>query len=141
MGARKLETKSILKNIFYRKSNGNLISQLKILIQNQAVFETSSTNNFFLGLPIPTHSHRCTPKNVNVSFRTMWVCRNTAVGYRRSKVEKDSTVASLPRLVTPAKVTDMAAQLQGMFRTPWGFVSAKIKFLTVSSRRNGHPQI
>ena len=48
---------------------------------------------------------------------------------------------SLPRLVTPAKVPDMAAQLQGMFRTPWGFVSAKIKFLTVGSRRNGHPQI
>ena len=50
-------------------------------------------------------------------------------------------VASLPRLVTPAKVPDMAAQLQGMFGTPWGFVSAKIKFLTVGSRRNGHPQI
>ena len=32
MGVRKLETKSILKNTFYRKSNGNLISQLKILI-------------------------------------------------------------------------------------------------------------
>jgi hypothetical protein len=47
MGVRKLETKSILKNTFYRKSNGNLISLLKILIQNQAVFETSSTNNFF----------------------------------------------------------------------------------------------
>jgi hypothetical protein len=31
------------------KSNGNLISQLKILIsvQNRAVFETSSTDNFF----------------------------------------------------------------------------------------------
>jgi hypothetical protein len=50
-------------------------------------------------------------------------------------------IASLPRLVTPAKVPDMAAQLQGMFGTPWGFVSAKTKFLTVSSRRNGHPQI
>jgi len=48
---------------------------------------------------------------------------------------------SLPRLVTAAKVPDMAAQLQGMFGTPWGFVSAKIKFLTVGSRRNGHPQI
>ena len=50
-------------------------------------------------------------------------------------------ITSLPRLVTPAKVPDMAAQLQGMFGTPWGFVSAKIKFLTVGSRRNGHPQI
>ena len=50
-------------------------------------------------------------------------------------------VASLPTLVTPAKVPDMAAQLQGMFRTPLGFVSAKIKFLIVGSRRNGHPQI
>jgi hypothetical protein len=49
--------------------------------------------------------------------------------------------ASLPRLVTTAKVPDMAAQLQGMFGTPWGFVLAKIKFLTVGSRRNGHPQI
>jgi hypothetical protein len=29
------------------------------------------------------------------------------------------------RLVTPAKVSDMAAQLPGMFRTPVGFVSAK----------------
>ena len=48
---------------------------------------------------------------------------------------------SLPRLVTPAKVPDMVAQLQGMLRTPWVFVSAKIKFLTVGSRRNGHPQI
>jgi hypothetical protein len=38
--------------------------------------------------------------------------------------------------VTPTKVPNMAAQLQGMFRTPWGFVSAKIKFLTVGSRRN-----
>ena len=33
---------------------------------------------------------------------------------------------SLPRLVTPAKAHDMAAQLQGMFETPLGFVSAKI---------------
>ena len=47
MGVRKLETKSILKNTFYRKSNGNLISQLKILVQNQAVFSTSRSNNFF----------------------------------------------------------------------------------------------
>ena len=47
MGARKLETKSILKNTFYRKRNGNLISQLKILIQNQAVFRTLRSNNFF----------------------------------------------------------------------------------------------
>ena len=47
MGMRKLKIKKVLKNTFYRKSNGNLISQLKILIQNQAVFETSSTNNFF----------------------------------------------------------------------------------------------
>ena len=54
-----------------------------------------------------------------------------------------TTHTSLPRLVTPAKVPDMAAQLQGtcMFGTPWGFVSAKIKFLTVGFRRNGHPQI
>ena len=44
MGTRKLKSKSILKNTFYRKSNGNLISQLKILIQNRAVFETASTN-------------------------------------------------------------------------------------------------
>jgi len=35
-------------------------------------------------------------------------------------------VASLPRLLTPVKVPDMAAQLQGMFGTPLGFVSAKI---------------
>ena len=34
-------------------------------------------------------------------------------------------VASLPRLVTPAKVPDMAAQLQGMLGTPLGFVSTK----------------
>jgi hypothetical protein len=54
---------------------------------------------------------------------------------------KNYKVASLPRLVTPAKAPDMAAQLQGMFGTPLGFVSAKIKFLTVGSRRNGHPQI
>ena len=47
MGMRKLKIKKILKNTFYRKSNGNLISQLKILIQNRAVFETSSTDNFF----------------------------------------------------------------------------------------------
>jgi hypothetical protein len=52
-----------------------------------------------------------------------------------------STIASLPRLVTPAKAPDMAAQLQGMLGTPLGFVSAKIKFLTVGSLRNGHPQI
>jgi hypothetical protein len=48
---------------------------------------------------------------------------------------------SLPRLVTPAKVPDIAVQLQGMFGTPWGFVTAKIKFVTVGSRRNGHSQI
>ena len=47
MGMRKLKIKRFLKNAFYRKSNGNLISQLEILIQNRAVFETSSTNNFF----------------------------------------------------------------------------------------------
>jgi hypothetical protein len=47
MGMRKLKIKKVLKNTFYRKSNGNLISQLKILIQNRAVFETSSTNIFF----------------------------------------------------------------------------------------------
>jgi hypothetical protein len=35
----------------------------------------------------------------------------------------------------------MAAQLQGMLRTPLGFVSTKTKFLTVGSLRNGHPQI
>ena len=50
-------------------------------------------------------------------------------------------VTSLPRLVTPAKVPDMASQLYGMFVTPLGFVSAETKFLTVGSRRNGHPQI
>jgi len=50
-------------------------------------------------------------------------------------------VASLPRLVTPAKVHEMAAQLHCMFRTPLVFASAKIQFLTVGSRRNGHPQI
>ena len=47
MGMRKLKIKRFLKNTFYRKSNGNLISQLEILIQNRAVFATSSTNNFF----------------------------------------------------------------------------------------------
>ena len=47
MGTRKLKIKTVLKNTFYRKSNGNLISQLKILIQNQAVFSTSRSNNFF----------------------------------------------------------------------------------------------
>ena len=47
MGMRKLEIKKVLKNTFYRKSNGNLISQLKILIQNQAVFSTLRSNNFF----------------------------------------------------------------------------------------------
>jgi hypothetical protein len=47
MGTRNLKIKKVLKNTFCRKSNGNLISQLKILIQNRAVFETSSTNNFF----------------------------------------------------------------------------------------------
>ena len=36
--------KKISENTFNRKSNGNLISQLKILTQNRAVFETSSTN-------------------------------------------------------------------------------------------------
>ena len=44
---RKLKIKKILKNTFYRKSNGNLISQLKILIQNQAVFSTLRPNNLF----------------------------------------------------------------------------------------------
>ena len=47
MGMRKLKIKKVLKNTFYRKSNGNLISQLKILIQNQAVFSTLRSNNFF----------------------------------------------------------------------------------------------
>ena len=47
MGMSKLKIKKILKNTFYRKSNGNLISQLKILIQNQAVFSTLRSNNFF----------------------------------------------------------------------------------------------
>ena len=47
MGMRKLKIKRFLKNAFYRKSNGNLIAQLEILIQNRAVFATSSTNNFF----------------------------------------------------------------------------------------------
>ena len=32
MVMRKLKIKKVLKNTFYRKSNGNLISQLKILI-------------------------------------------------------------------------------------------------------------
>jgi hypothetical protein len=47
MGMRKLKTKSILKNTFYRKSNGHLISQLKILKQNQAVFSTLRSKNLF----------------------------------------------------------------------------------------------
>ena len=50
-------------------------------------------------------------------------------------------VASLPRLLTPVKVPDMAAQLQDILGTPLGFVSAKISFLTIGSRRNGHHQI
>ena len=56
-------------------------------------------------------------------------------------VRSHKEVASLPRLVTPANVPDMASQLQGMFGTPLGFVSVKFSFLTVGSRRNGHPQI
>ena len=47
MGTRNLKIKKVLKNTFCRKSNGNLISQLKILIQNQAVFSTLRSNNFF----------------------------------------------------------------------------------------------
>jgi hypothetical protein len=57
MGMRKLKIKKVLKNTFYRKSNGYLISQLKILIQNQAVFETSSTNNFFFSDSLLAHTH------------------------------------------------------------------------------------
>ena len=44
MGMRKLKIQRFLKNTFCKKSNGKLISQLEILIQNRAVFETSSTN-------------------------------------------------------------------------------------------------
>jgi len=47
MGIRKLKIKIFLKNTFYRESNGNLISQLKILTQNRAVFSTLRSNNFF----------------------------------------------------------------------------------------------
>jgi hypothetical protein len=36
------------------QSNGNLISQLKILIQNRAVFETSSTN---ISVPVIAYSY------------------------------------------------------------------------------------
>ena len=60
MGARKLKSKSILKNTFHRKSNGNLISQLKILIQNQAVFETSSTN---ISVPKIAYSYTPSPRD------------------------------------------------------------------------------
>jgi hypothetical protein len=51
MGTMKLKTNRFLKNTINRKSNGNLISQHKILIQNQAVFylafSTSRSNNLF----------------------------------------------------------------------------------------------
>ena len=66
MGVRKLETKSILKNTFYRKSNGNLISQLKILIQNRAVFETSSTN-----ISVPKIAYSYTPTFLNAQERQL----------------------------------------------------------------------
>jgi hypothetical protein len=74
MGIRKLKIKIVLKNTFYRKSNGNLISQLKILIQNRAVFETSSTNNFFSRI-----AYSYTPTFLNAQdrqFSNEWVCRN-----------------------------------------------------------------
>ena len=45
MGARKLKSKRFLKNTFNRKTNGNIISQLKILTYKiEPFFETSSTN-------------------------------------------------------------------------------------------------
>ena len=59
MGARKLKGKRFLKNTFHRKSNGNLISQLKILIQNRAVFETSSTN-----ISVPKIAYSYTPTSL-----------------------------------------------------------------------------
>ena len=66
MGMRKLKIKRFLKNTFYRKSNGNLISQLKILIQNQAVFETSSTN-----ISVPKIAYCHTPTFLNAQERQL----------------------------------------------------------------------
>ena len=90
-----------------------------------------------------TCPRRTPPRHLRSSWPSPPLTRALVPSSRRSKICSLSSykTTSLPRLVTPAKVPYMAAQLQGMFGTPWGFVSAKIKFLTVGSRRNGHPQI
>jgi hypothetical protein len=54
MGTRKLKIKRFWKNTFYGKSNGNLISQLEILI------ETSSTN-----ISAPKIAYSYTPTFLN----------------------------------------------------------------------------
>ena len=66
MGMRELKIKRFLKNTFYRESNGNLISQLKILIQNRAVFETSSTN-----ISVPKIAYSYTPTFLNAQERQL----------------------------------------------------------------------
>ena len=67
MGMRKLIIKRFLKNTFYRKSIGNLISQLKIL-QNRAVFETSSTN---ISVPKICVAYSFTPTFLNAQERQL----------------------------------------------------------------------
>ena len=78
---------------------------------------------------------------LNILCRCTRCCKKWVQRECGFQLDQHYKTTLLPRLVTPAKVPDMAAQLQGMFGTPWGFVLAKIKFLTVGSRRNGHPQI
>ena len=45
-GCEKAKTQRFSGKYLNRKSNGNLISQLKICLQNRVFFETLSTNNF-----------------------------------------------------------------------------------------------
>jgi hypothetical protein len=111
-----------------------LSSELRALEQSSAQGSRLKVNVYFSNEMI-------------ISITTRTHIRQPAGKNKRSQLHSGNKsifpykVASLPTLVTPAKVPDMAAQLQGMFRTPWGFISAKMLFLTVGSRRNGHPQI
>ena len=83
MGMRKLKIKKVLKNTFYRKSNGNLISQLRILIQNRAVFETLRLNNFFFSDSLFRHTHTVVRPRTSAFER----CGCVGIGYRRSKID------------------------------------------------------
>jgi len=84
----------------------------------------SATNQFSSKNP-SLRADCISPKNPSLRADCISPLSDKSVGSQARVLAFTYKTTSLPRLVTPAKVPDMAAQLQGMFGIPLDFVSAK----------------